>query len=69
VTGRENIYVATRSGATCAGLIRAYEPVPIDDDATTNIQQALSFDADDVVEVVVSSEFLKDMQDNLASKE
>ena len=69
VTARENIYVATRSGATCAGLIRAYEEVPIDDAATTNIQQALSFDADDVVECVISSEFLKDMQDNLASKE
>lgn len=65
VTGRENIYVATRSGATCTGLIRAYEPVPTDDDATTNIQQALNFSADDIVEVVVSSEFLKDMQNEI----
>ena len=65
VTRRENIYVTTRSGATCTGLSRAYEPVPIDDNASTNIQQALSFDADDIVEVVVSREIIKDMQDNL----
>lgn len=69
VTRRENIYVTTRSGATCTGLVRAYEPVPIDDGAATNIQQALSFDADDIVEVVVSREFLKDLQDNLWSQE
>lgn len=68
VTGRENIYVATRSGATCTGLIRAYEPVPTDDDATTNIQQALNFSADDIVEVVVSSEFMKDMQEEIDAK-
>ncbi len=68
VTGRENIYVTTRSGATCNGLVRAYEPVPVDDDATTNIQQALNFSADDIVEVVVSSEFLKDMQEEIDAK-
>lgn len=68
VTKRENIYVATRTWATCAWLIRAYEAVPTDDDALTNIQQALAFDADDMVECVSSSEFFKDMQDNLSSK-
>lgn len=68
VTGRENIYVTTRTGATCTGLIRAYEPVPTDDDATTNIQQALNFSADDIVEVVVSSEFMKDMQEEIDAK-
>lgn len=68
VTGRENIYVTTRTGATCTGLIRAYEPVPTDDDATTNIQQALNFSADDIVEVVVSSEFMKDMQEEIYAK-
>lgn len=65
VTGRENIYVTTRTGATCTGLIRAYEPVPTDDDATTNIQQALNFSADDLCEVVISNEVIKDIQDSL----
>jgi len=68
VTARENIYVTTRTGATCTGLVRAYEPVPIDDNATTNIQQALNFSADDIVEVVVSSEFMKDMQEEIDAK-
>lgn len=68
VTGRENVYVTTRSGATCTGLIRAYEPVPTDDSATTNIQQALNFSATDLCEVVISAEVIKDMQDNLASQ-
>lgn len=65
VTGRENIYVTTRTGANCTGLIRAYEPVPTDDDATTNIQQALNFDAGDLCEVVISNEVIKDIQDSL----
>lgn len=65
VTGRENIYVTTRTGATCTGLIRAYEPVPTDDDATTNIQQALNFNAGDLCEVVISNEVIKDIQDSL----
>lgn len=65
VTGRENIYVTTRTGANCTGLIRAYEPVPTDDDATTNIQQALNFSAGDLCEVVISNEFIKDMQNEI----
>lgn len=68
VTGRENIYVTTRTGATCTGLIRAYEPVPTDDDATTNIQQALNFSADDIVEVIISAEIIKDMQEEIDAK-
>lgn len=68
VTGRENIYITTRAGANCTGLIRAYEPVPTDDDATTNIQQALNFDAGDLCEVVVSREVIKDIQDEVSLK-
>jgi len=66
VTGRENIYVTTRTGANCTGLVRAYEPVPTDDDATTNIQQALNFDAGDIVEVIISSEYLIDIQEEVS---
>lgn len=65
VTARENIYVTTRTWTTCTWLSRAYEPVPIDDDATSNIQQALNFDTDDVVEVVISSSFIEDIQNML----
>lgn len=65
VTARENIHVATRSGATCIDLQRAYEAVPIDDDAGRCIQQALNFDAGDSVDVVISSEIIQDIQDNL----
>ena len=68
VTARENIYVTTRTGATCTGLTRAYEPVPVDDNAATNVLQALEFDTDDIVEQVISSEFLKDIQDALSWK-
>lgn len=68
VTGREEIYVETRSGATCTGLIRAYEAVPTDDDATTNIQQALNFDAGDLCEVVISAEIIKDIQEEVDAK-
>ena len=31
---RENIYVANRNNNICTGLVRAYEKVPMDDDAT-----------------------------------
>lgn len=68
VTARENVYVTTRSGATCTGLTRAYEPVPVDDNATSNIQQALNFATWDLVEVVISTEFAKDMQDAISWK-
>lgn len=68
VTARENIYVATRTGATCTGLVRAYEAVPVDDSASSNVQQALNFWANDIVEQVISAEMFKDMQDNLASQ-
>lgn len=65
VVARENIYVANRNNNICTGLVRAYEKVPMNDDAAENIQQALNFSAGDMVEVVVSSEFLKDIQDRL----
>lgn len=63
VTARENVYVTSRSWATCTWLVRAYEPVPTNDDATTNIQQALPFAAWDLVEVVISSKFIQDIQE------
>lgn len=62
---RENIYVANRNNNICTGLVRAYEKVPMDDDATELIQQALNFSAGDMVECVVSSEIIKDLQNNL----
>ena len=68
VTARENIYVTARSWATCTGLVRAYESVPIDDSATSNIQQALNFSTWDLVEVVISNEIIKDIQDELLNK-
>lgn len=68
VTRRENIYVTTRTGATCTGLTRAYEAVPNNDSAATNVQQALEFDADDIVEVVISAEIIKDMQEEILNK-
>lgn len=63
---RENIYVANRNNNICTGLIRAYEKVPMDDDATEWIQQALNFSAGDIVECVVSSEIIKDIQENFS---
>lgn len=65
VVGRENIHVTTRSGAVCTGLTRAYEPVPINDSATSNVQQALPFSAGSTVELVISSAFIDDIQDEL----
>lgn len=62
---RENIYVANRNNNICTGLVRAYEKVPMDDDATEWIQQALNFSAGDIVECVVSSEILNDLQKNI----
>lgn len=59
---RENIYVANRNNNICTGLVRAYEKVPMDDDATENIAQSLNFSAGDIVECVVSSEILNDLQ-------
>jgi hypothetical protein len=45
VVGRENIFFASRSGANFVVSQRACEPVPIDDNASTQIQQALSFES------------------------
>lgn len=64
---RENIYVANRNNNICTGLVRACEKVPMDDDATEWIQQALNFSAGDIVECIVSSEIIKDLQNNLHS--
>lgn len=62
---RENIYVANRNNNICTGLVRAYEKVPMDDDATEWIQQALNFSAGDMVECVVSSEVINDLRNGI----
>lgn len=67
VIGRENMYVTTRTGAVCTGVTRAYEEVPIDDAAATNIQQALPFSAGSTVEGVSSAEVAKDIQNELTA--
>lgn len=69
VLARENIYVTTRTGAIISGLSRAYEPVPIDDSAATNIQQALPFDAGATVELVISAKVFTDVQDEVTRLE
>lgn len=67
IIGRENILIDTRVDETftVAASGRAYEPVPIDDDQTSNIQQALPFLSDSVIECVITSEFMKDIQEEL----
>lgn len=65
---RENIYVANRNNNICTGLVRAYEKVPMDDDATEWIQQALNFSAGDIVECTISSEIVKDLQNEVERK-
>lgn len=61
---RENIYVANRNNNICTELVRAYEKVPMDDDATEWIQQALNFSTGDIVECVISSKIIQDIQEN-----
>lgn len=59
LTGRENVYIANRTGATCTGVVRAFEPVPINDSSNVQVQQGLPFSAWDVVECVISSKFIE----------
>ena len=61
LTGRENVYVATRTGATCTGIIREFEEVPLDDTTNALVQQALPFPGGSVVECVISGEFVNEM--------
>lgn len=60
--GRENMLISTRVGNIFNISERAYEPVPINDTAQENIQQALPFDSWAIIENVYSSEFIKDIQ-------
>ncbi len=66
LAGRENMLITSRSGATFIISNRAYEPVPINDNASTNIQQALVFPAGAIIEEVASSEFMQDIQNEVA---
>lgn len=69
---RENVYVATRSGTTCTGIIRQFEEVPLDDATNALVQQALPFPSWSICECVVSSAFvseiLKSYRNSLAIK-
>lgn len=59
---RENVYVTNRVGSTCTGVIRAYEPVPMNENSERAVQQAYAFEAGDIVECSVSAEIFKDLQ-------
>ncbi len=65
IIARENMYVVSRTGDTFTIGERAYEAVPIDDDATTNTKTALEFNAWAVVEMVISEEVIKDIQEEI----
>jgi hypothetical protein len=66
IVAMENMLITSRSGAIFTVGTRAYEEVPIDDDATSNIQQALPFDPlVTTIEAVVSTKFLTDIQDEI----
>lgn len=60
---RENMLISTRSGNVCNIATRKVEPVPQTDDSTTNVQESYPFSTDSEVEVVISSLFMKDIQD------
>ncbi len=61
---RENVYMLSRVWNQFTVWTRAYEPVPIDDDQTTNIQQALPFvKTNTVMKQVFSKKFADDLQD------
>lgn len=62
---RENMLISNRTGWVCNIQTRKFEPVPQDDSALTSVQESYAFDADSVVEVVASSEFYKDIQDEV----
>ena len=66
VIARENIHVTTRTWNQLLWLTRAFEPVPIDDDQDTNIQQALNFEkTNTIVRNVISKTGINDIQDEL----
>lgn len=70
VTARENMLISTRSGATFNVATRAYEPVPIDDDATSSIQQPLPFRGGvAVIENVMSTAVIEDEQNEITRLE
>ena len=69
VIGRENILFSLRSWNIAIVSQRAYELVPLDDNASENIQQALSFSADSVCELVVSAEVITDIQNEVTRLE
>lgn len=71
VTARENMLISTRSGSTftVAASGRAYEAVPIDDDATSSIQQALPFSSDAIIENVMSTAVIEDVQNEVTRLE
>lgn len=71
VIGRENMLIATRSGSvfTVAGSWRAYEAVPMDDAASTNIIQALPFSTNSVIECIMSVAFIDDVRDEVTRLE
>jgi hypothetical protein len=58
LAGRETVYITARTGTTCTGVIRAFEAVPVTDSTNALVQQPLPFSADDILECVVSWEFL-----------
>ena len=66
VIARENMLIASRSGNQFTIDTRAIEPVPIDDDQTSNIQQALPFVATNtIIKQVYSAKFGEDLQDEV----
>lgn len=69
VIARENIFFTSRAWNQFNVWVlanRAYEPVPIDDDQDSNIQQALPFSATNtVIKVVWSAKPYSDLQDEI----
>jgi len=69
VTARENMFCVTRTWNQFNMSViwnRAVEPVPIDDNQTSNIQQALPFEATNtVIKQVVSKKLIDEIQDEI----
>lgn len=65
VVSRENMYILLRSWNTFTVSDRAYEAVPISDVATENTNTALEFNAWAVIELVISEEVIKDIQNEV----
>lgn len=62
---RENMRISTRVWNICNIQTREFEPVPENDSAIVSIQESFAFASDSVVQVVNSSAFNKDMQDEI----